>query len=164
MSIYLNWGCAFIAVVVLAVLIDRKLAHAALSFYMIFYEEGRRLKCGRTSGVIDFYLIGVFGTVLLLRLLAWVHPLRIQADGMVARTVRYIAEGTFAIYLVHFPLFVLIAATIPYNHRSLWQKALILFALLAFGVLMGQACRVFKTKLRSIALRPAGRPLATPSG
>jgi peptidoglycan/LPS O-acetylase OafA/YrhL len=149
---YLNWACAFIALVILTVLVDHRLARAALGFYKIFYDEGKRLQLQRTSGVLDFYLISLFGAVLLLRLLEVVRYFRVRVDGLFTRSVRYIAEGTFAIYLIHFPLLVLVATCFSYNRRSVWQLVLIFLVVVTIGVLMGQVCKIFKDKLRSIRL------------
>jgi peptidoglycan/LPS O-acetylase OafA/YrhL len=149
---YLNWACAFIALVILTVLVDHRLARAALGFYKIFYDEGKRLQLQRTSGVLDFYLISLFGAVLLLRLLEVVRYFRVRVDGLFTRSVRYIAEGTFAIYLIHFPLLVLVATCFSYNRRSVWQLVLIFLVVVTIGVLMGQVCKIFNDKLRSIRL------------
>jgi peptidoglycan/LPS O-acetylase OafA/YrhL len=156
-GLYLNFACSAIALVILVLGINHKLARDAMDFYMILYKEGKHFKLGRTSGVIDFYAISVAGSILLVRLLTAIRSVRIRADGVCARCVRYLAEGTFAIYLTHFPLLILVASCIPYNHASLWQKAVILIAVITFGVLVGQICRNFKTTLRATELRSLKR-------
>jgi peptidoglycan/LPS O-acetylase OafA/YrhL len=42
-----------------------------------------------------------------------------------ARVVQFIPEGTFPIYLLHFPLLVLLASTVPYDRASAPQKCLL---------------------------------------
>jgi peptidoglycan/LPS O-acetylase OafA/YrhL len=149
-TIYLDWGCVAIVLGALAFAVDHKLVNEVMKFYDFFYLAGRSLKLGRTSGVIDFYGESIVFAILMLRVLMAVRYVRICADGTFARLARLLAEGTFAIYLIHFPLLVLVAATTSYNPASLWQKGLTLCVVIAFGVLVGQFCKIFKIKLRTV--------------
>jgi peptidoglycan/LPS O-acetylase OafA/YrhL len=114
-----------------------------------------RLKLGKTGSGLSFYVVGLVGCVIFLRVLLLVRQFEIRSDTKMVRAIRFIAEGTFPIYLLHFPLYVLIAACIPYNHASLLQKGLILLTVLTLGVFAGHPCNVLKTRLRSLTFERA---------
>jgi peptidoglycan/LPS O-acetylase OafA/YrhL len=149
---YLSLATAVVVLIGVVVVIDRNLARAILDFYDVLAHEGKVFSLGRSSGVIDFYAIGLAGTVVLLRVLLTIRNIQLDAKAIFVRTVRYLSEGTFAIYLIHFPLFVLAGACIPYNHGSTAEKAAILLVVTSMGVLLGQVCNAFKVKLRSGSL------------
>ena len=56
-----------------------------------------------------------------------------------SRAIRFIAEGTFPLYLLHFPLYVLAAAIVPYNHASTSAKLLLFITVFALSVLAGSS-------------------------
>ena len=155
----LNWAIAGGLVIVagagVAMWINRGLFNAALLLHSQMYVESQRLKLGMTGDGLAFYAIGLVGCVIFLRVLLMVRRFEIGSDTKMVRVARFIAEGTFPIYLLHFPLYVLIAACIPYNHASLFQKGLILLTILALGVLAGHPCNSLKTRLRSLTLERA---------
>lgn len=94
------------------------------------------------------YVFGVFWTIIFLRLLLFARRFQISENWPLLRPIRFIAEGTFPIYLTHFPLFVVIAACVPYNHASAVQKLIIFVAVLTFGVLAGHPANLFKDRIR----------------
>jgi peptidoglycan/LPS O-acetylase OafA/YrhL len=99
------------------------------------------------------YLFGIVWALVFMKLLQLSRRFNFQPDGRFARAVRFIAEGTYPIYLLHYPLFVLIAAFIPYNHASSWQKIVILVVVLAIGILAGHPGNLLKLRLRSALTR-----------
>lgn len=139
----------------LAMRFNHGLVNAAHLLRSRMYEESQRLKLGMTGGGLSFYAIGLVGCVIFLRLLLLVRRFEIRSDTKLVRVVRFISEGTFPIYLLHFPLYVLIAACVPYNHASLVQKGMILSTILTLGVLAAHPCNVLKTRLRSLTLERA---------
>jgi len=98
------------------------------------------------------YLFGLLWTLVFAALLYLARQVILKPDTTFVRTTHFIAEGTFPIYLLHFPLFVLIAACIPYNHASAIPKLAILATALTLGILAGHPGNLFKNKLRSLTL------------
>jgi peptidoglycan/LPS O-acetylase OafA/YrhL len=112
------------------------------------FIERHRLHLGMTGGVVGVYAGGLLGTVVLMQLLLFARRLKIDPDLRSVRILRFIAEGTFPIYLLHYPLYVLIAACIPYNHGSSVQKLLILFVVVTLCILAGHPANLLKMMLR----------------
>ncbi|HEV2646353.1 MAG TPA: acyltransferase [Acidobacteriaceae bacterium] len=69
------------------------------------------------------------------------------------KQIRFVSEGTFPIYLFHYPMFILAAALIPYNHQHAWPKLLLLAVAMMFGILAGDPCNRFKDRLRILFAR-----------
>ena len=99
--------------------------------------------------MLDYYRVGIPAAFLMLWLLVAVDGLRMDGRSGWARAVRIAAEGTFPLYLVHFPLYVLIAAVIPYNHPSLFAKLAMLATAIVFGVLLAFPTNRLKDAMRS---------------
>jgi peptidoglycan/LPS O-acetylase OafA/YrhL len=99
------------------------------------------------------YLFGIVWALVFMKLLQLSRHFTIKPDGRFVRAVRFISEGTYPIYLLHYPLFVLIAACIPYNHASSWQKLVILISVLIIGVLAGHPGNILKLRIRSALTR-----------
>lgn len=112
------------------------------------------------------YAFGLLWTILFLRLLLFARNFTLPEHSRWMRSVQFIAEGTFPIYLTHFPLFVLIAACVPYNHSSSPAKLTIFLAVLAFGVLAGHPANRFKDRIRAFLFRrpSPGEPSAPAAG
>jgi peptidoglycan/LPS O-acetylase OafA/YrhL len=85
----------------------------------------------------------------MLWLLVAVHGLRVAARSRWARSVRALAEGTFPLYVVHFPLYVLIASVIPYDHANPLPKLAMLLTAIAFGVLLASPTNRIKDAMRN---------------
>jgi peptidoglycan/LPS O-acetylase OafA/YrhL len=96
----------------------------------------------------DYYRVGIPAAFLMLWLLIAVHGLRIGARSRSVRAMRILAEGTFPLYVVHFPLYVLIASVIPYNHASPLAKIAMLLAAIAFGVFLAFPTNRLKDAMR----------------
>ncbi len=86
--------------------------------------------------MLDYYRVGIPAAFLMLWMLVAVDGLRWDVRAAWARTIRALAEGTFPLYLLHFPLYVLIAAVVPYSHASVAAKLTMLVVAIAFGVVM----------------------------
>jgi peptidoglycan/LPS O-acetylase OafA/YrhL len=86
--------------------------------------------------MLDYYRVGIPAAFLMLWLLVAVHGLRVEARSRWVRSVRIMAEGTFPLYVMHFPLYVLVASVIPYDHGNPVAKIAMLLAAIAFGVLL----------------------------
>lgn len=99
--------------------------------------------------MLDYYRVGIPTAFLMLWLLLAVDGLPVPVCARWPRLVRMLAEGTFPLYLVHFPLYVLIAAVVPYNHASMVAKLTMLLAAMAFGVLLAFPTNRLKDAMRS---------------
>ena len=97
------------------------------------------------------YIFGIAWTVIFLWLLYFARHITLASGTPFVRATRFIAEGTFPIYLLHFPLYVLIAACIPYNHASALHKITIFFSVLTIGIIAGHPGNILKIKLRSLS-------------
>ena len=62
--------------------------------------------------------------------------------------VRRIADGTFTLYLIHLPIFMLFDAYLPFDHASAWQKLSLLALTLAIAVALAGPTDALKRWLR----------------
>jgi len=108
------------------------------------------------------YLFGLVWAVIFLALLFFARQFVIKPDSPLVGALHFISEGTFPIYLLHFPLFVLIAACIPYNHANPLPKLIIFFFTLVIGILAGHPGNILKAKLRSLNFFSAPQTTASP--
>jgi peptidoglycan/LPS O-acetylase OafA/YrhL len=97
---------------------------------------------------LDYYDVGIPAAFLLLWsvwAMAWLQE---PGPSPAARWIRVMAEGTFPLYLFHFPCLVLIAAVVPYDHASVWEKSVILAVVLAVGIFLAKPTNQLKNLLR----------------
>jgi peptidoglycan/LPS O-acetylase OafA/YrhL len=99
-------------------------------------------------------LFGFVWGVLFINILAVARRFNITAQNRTDRVIRFISEGTFPIYLVHFPLYLLISALIPYDHSHVFPKLMMFFAAVLIGIFAGPLCNWLKLKLRSLYPSP----------
>ncbi len=99
--------------------------------------------------MLDYYRVGIPSAFLMLWLLLAVDGWQAPAAARWPRVLRILAEGTFPLYLVHFPLYVLIAAVVPYNHASAVAKLAMLCTAIALGVLLAFPTNRLKDAMRS---------------
>jgi peptidoglycan/LPS O-acetylase OafA/YrhL len=97
----------------------------------------------------DYYRVGIPAAFLMLWMLVAVHGLRVDARSWWARGVRVLAEGTFPLYVVHFPLYVFIASVIPYDHANPFAKIAMVLTAIAFGVWLAFPTNRFKDGMRN---------------
>jgi len=106
------------------------------------------------------YLFGAVWSIAFVGLLFAARQVTMNPRSLLVRATRFFSEGTFPIYLLHFPLYVLIAACIPYNHASPAQKIAIYIAALTSGILVGHPGNILKNKLRTLNLSWNAHPFA----
>jgi peptidoglycan/LPS O-acetylase OafA/YrhL len=104
---------------------------------------------GVFSMMLIYYRVSIPAALFMLWLLVVVDGLRINAKSRGVRAIRVLAEGTFPLYVVHFPLYVLIASVIPYNHANPFAKIAMLLTAIAFGVLMAFPTNRIKDGMRN---------------
>jgi peptidoglycan/LPS O-acetylase OafA/YrhL len=97
----------------------------------------------------DYYRVGIPAAFLMLWLLIAVHGLHVNARSPWVRSMRLLAEGTFPLYVVHFPLYVLVASVSPYDHGNPVAKIAMLLAAIAFGVLLAFPTNRIKDAMRN---------------
>ncbi len=97
----------------------------------------------------DFYLVGLpAASIMLFLLLLASHLPQIQSKAIITR-IRHIADGTFTLYLIHFPLLVLIAAVLPYNHASAIEKWMIFSVIVGLSIWLAGRFDLLKNKIRA---------------
>ena len=111
-----------------------------------------------------YYETGIPAGLALLATLLLFDRVKISTKSRGVRFMRYVADGTFPLYLFHFPMLLLIRALIPYNHASKWQLASIFASVIIVCVLLGDICNWLKGKLRRWFLEEVNQSqLASPS-
>jgi len=73
----------------------------------------------------QFYVSGGAAAVVILVGLLLVDDVRVERNAPAIRIMRRIADGTFAVYMFHMPMLLLIRAYVPYSGSSMWQRTLI---------------------------------------
>jgi peptidoglycan/LPS O-acetylase OafA/YrhL len=101
---------------------------------------------GRAVPSMD--IVAIATVAVLLPLCIALRNLQISEDHPAVRVIRRVAAATFPLYLIHFPLFVLLAATVPYPHSSLWAKFALLAIALTLSLLLASPCDSLKDYLR----------------
>jgi len=156
-------GMVVMAVVALAAIrLDHGLLSSAIRMDTLLKAESEHLKLGSDGGALGFYAVAIFGGILFLRVLLSVRTLKIQESARPVRLLKFIAEGTFPIYLFHLPMYIMIAACLRYDHGSSIQKISIFFVVVTLCVLAGAPCNYIKRKLRKLTLRKRVTPELSP--
>lgn len=101
---------------------------------------------GRVAPTMD--IVAILTVAILTPLCIATRNFQISEQHLVVRCIRRFAAATFPLYLIHFPLFVLLAAVIPYPHASLWSKLLLLVAALSLSLVLAGPCDSLKDYLR----------------
>jgi peptidoglycan/LPS O-acetylase OafA/YrhL len=105
----------------------------------------------RTSMITPkIYALGIAWVVVFMWLLLLARKLTLQPKSRGARITRFISEGTFPIYLIHYPLYVLAAMCISYNHASVLPKMTLFLTVIVIGIFAGHPANIFKRKLRAM--------------
>ena len=100
-----------------------------------------------------YYEAGIPAALGLLLLLLLFDRIQIPMKSRSVRFMRYVADGTFPLYLFHFPMLLLLRAVVPYDHSSRWQLMSIFLGLIVISVLLGGLCNRFKDVLRGAMLK-----------
>lgn len=111
----------------------------------------------------SFYPCAILIFVLVLWVLLALDRLAPNAPRRLASSLRWIAEGTFSLYLLHLPLLWMIAALLhrPPRHPALWSGAVLLFCIVVaqpfdrFKIYIRQHSNAFRSGLRAGQPTPA---------
>jgi peptidoglycan/LPS O-acetylase OafA/YrhL len=93
-------------------------------------------------------IVAIVTAAILTPLCIATRNLQISEDHFAVWIIRKVAAATYPLYLIHFPLFVLLAAIVPYPHASLWAKLALLATALTLSLLLSGPCDSFKDYLR----------------
>lgn len=102
-----------------------------------------------------YYETGILSAILLLAALLLFDTVDLPPNSRSVRLMRYVADGTFPLYLFHVPMMYLIRALVPYDPASRWQLALILVGVTVVCILLGSVCNRLKDLLRRLFHREA---------
>jgi peptidoglycan/LPS O-acetylase OafA/YrhL len=122
------------------------------SYALIEHFHLTRLNFSRVSPLMD--IVAIATVAILLPVCIAVRNIPISEKHLFVRGIRRAADATFLLYLIHFPLFVLLAAIVPYSRTSLMTKILLLAAALTLSIVLSKQCKKFKDHLRRLLLRP----------
>jgi peptidoglycan/LPS O-acetylase OafA/YrhL len=142
-------GAAVAGVAVMAIPHDYRAAARAWAFH--FNLELVDWKFYKVS--TWYYEAGVPAGLGLLMMLLLFDRVKIPMKSRSVRFMRYVADGTFPLYLFHFPMLLLVRAAIPYNHSSRWQLALVFLGVIVTSILLGGVCNRLKDVLRGLMLK-----------
>ncbi|WP_263408286.1 acyltransferase family protein [Terriglobus tenax] len=106
-----------------------------------------------------FYYVGVPAAFVMLYGLLLCDRIRLDKNDAIVRTIRTIADGTFALYLIHPALFALAGAYIPYDRSSNLQACLVLFVSIVLGVAAEAPMNWIKQRMRERLLPQRGKPV-----
>ncbi|GAA3769885.1 acyltransferase family protein [Terriglobus aquaticus] len=94
------------------------------------------------------YSSGLVSWMLMLLGLCLSDRIRLSKRAPWARPVRRIAEGTFTLYLFHYPLLCLVPPTLGHVLRSGWSTTLLVLSIVALCVALSQPIDALKNRMR----------------
>jgi peptidoglycan/LPS O-acetylase OafA/YrhL len=98
----------------------------------------------------DYYVEGLPTVFVLLWMMLVFERLKLAEKATWVRWVRLLSEATFPLYLLHFPLYVLIVAIFPNERANAWFKLGMLVVCVAFSALLAKPTVHFKNYLRDL--------------
>ncbi len=99
-------------------------------------------------------MVAIVTAVTLIVVCRAVRKVQMSERSLVVRGVRKMAAATFPLYLIHLPLFIALAATMPYPRDSMWAKVAILGTGLGMSLLLCGPCDRLRGYWRRRYLRP----------
>jgi peptidoglycan/LPS O-acetylase OafA/YrhL len=116
-------------------------------FHLLWFNTSR-------VDVVSMDIVGIATVAVILPLCMVTRNLHISEKHIAIRGIRRAASATFPLYLIHFPLFALLAAIVPYPRASLLAKLLLLAAALALSFFLSPMCDRLKNYLRRLLAAP----------
>lgn len=96
-----------------------------------------------------YYEVGIPTTIGMLCILLLLDKVRINGKPKWAKWIRFTAEGTFPLYLFHFPMYLLIAALFPNSHGNRIYQVVTFTGVLFACILLGAPCNKLKLAMRA---------------
>ncbi len=96
---------------------------------------------------------GSLAAVVMLALLLFSDLIHISRENPWTRRFRHLADGTFAIYLMHYPLMVLATTFDLYRPGAFWRDVLITTSICILLILIAIPLDLFKEKIRKLLRR-----------
>jgi peptidoglycan/LPS O-acetylase OafA/YrhL len=115
-------------------------------FHLVWFNISR-------VDVIPMDIVGIVTVAVILPLCIATRNLHISKKHIGVRGIRLAADATFPLYLLHFPLFALLAAIVPYPRASLLAKLVLLAVALILSFLLSAPCENLKKYFRGLLLR-----------
>jgi peptidoglycan/LPS O-acetylase OafA/YrhL len=72
----------------------------------------------------------------------------ISSHSRLVRSVRFVADGTFALYLFHSPMLDLVRTIVPYDKSSRLQLATVFLFIVVICILLERPCLMLKNLIR----------------
>ncbi len=92
---------------------------------------------------------GIFASAFMLLLMLLSDLIRLAPGNLWVRRFRHVADGTFAIYLMHYPLMVLASALNLYNPRTPARTVVVTVAIVLLLILAAGPLDLLKTSMRT---------------
>jgi len=105
-----------------------------------------------------YYAEGVPVVFALLWVMLLLERLKVAEKAPWVKWVRLLSEATFPLYLLHFPLYVLIAAIFPHERANSWFKVGMLVVCVTVSALLARPTVQFKNYLRDVLLKSVFQP------
>jgi peptidoglycan/LPS O-acetylase OafA/YrhL len=128
---------------------------AAVSAW-IFHFNQKFVGWGMPRVSTWYYETGIVSAFVLLAALLLFDRVDLSPNSRSVRLMRYVADGTFPLYLFHVPMLYLVRALVPYDPGSRWQLAAILAGVTIVSILLGGVCNRLKDVLRRLFHRAEG--------
>jgi peptidoglycan/LPS O-acetylase OafA/YrhL len=124
--------------------------HGSNAFVQHFHPH--HVSINRVVPYMDYAAIATVAILLPLCIAA--RNLRLSEKSLPVRMIRRVAAATYPLYLIHFPMFALLAAVVPYPRASLWAKLALLSVALAAALALSGPCDRLTDYLRASLMRP----------
>jgi len=97
-----------------------------------------------------------FGAAIFCALLVF-QRIPVSSHSRLVRSVRFVADGTFALYLFHSPMLDLISTIVPYDKSSRLQLAAVFLFIVVVCILLERPCLMLKNLIRERLLSMLAR-------
>ena len=106
-----------------------------------------------TNASPSFFVVGFATTAFTIWSLVLIDRLRMDVAAWVTRWIRFLADSTFALYLLHLPMLILIESIVGKPIQSRWISAIILCLIICSCVLLAIPMDALKRNMRVLMER-----------
>jgi peptidoglycan/LPS O-acetylase OafA/YrhL len=125
----------------------RILPHAKRSDWVLGIDRKMKLLHMHWASTWCWEVAIPLGAALFCTLLVF-QRIPVSSHSRLVRCVRFVADGTFALYLFHSPMLDLISAIVPYDKSSRLQLAAAFLFIVAICILLERPCQMLKNLIR----------------